>query len=38
MHQLADERSLPAAGVRRLSRGAADLLQDWLHAGWLHGD
>ena len=38
MRQLADERSLPAAGVRRLSSGAADLLQDWLASGWLHGD
>jgi 50S ribosomal protein L16 3-hydroxylase len=38
MRQLADERSLSAAGVRRLSAGAADLLQDWLASGWLQGD
>ena len=38
MHQLADERRLPAAGVRRLSAAAADLLRDWVASGWLQGD
>ncbi|HRD98950.1 MAG TPA: cupin domain-containing protein, partial [Rubrivivax sp.] len=38
MRQLADERSLPAAAVRRLSAAAADLLRDWVASGWLQGD
>ena len=37
MRQLADERALPPARVRRLSAGAAGLLRDWVAAGWVHG-
>jgi 50S ribosomal protein L16 3-hydroxylase len=36
MHELADRRRLPAAGLRRLSAGARELLDDWAEAGWLH--
>ena len=38
LRRLADERSLSAAEVRGLGTEAAALLQDWLAAGWLHGD
>jgi 50S ribosomal protein L16 3-hydroxylase len=37
MRQLADERALPPALVRRLSAGATGLLRDWVAAGWVHG-
>ncbi len=36
MRRLADERVLSALERRRLSSGAAQLLDDWAHAGWLH--
>ena len=35
MRRLADERSLPAADVKRLSAGALALLSDWSLAGWV---
>jgi 50S ribosomal protein L16 3-hydroxylase len=38
LRRLADERRLPAAHRRRLSRGAAALLADWQAAGWVHAD
>lgn len=38
MRRLADDRSLPAADVKRLSAEARGLLQEWLAAGWLHGE
>jgi 50S ribosomal protein L16 3-hydroxylase len=37
MRRLADDRTLRRADVRALSRSAADLLDDWARAGWLHG-
>jgi 50S ribosomal protein L16 3-hydroxylase len=37
MHQLADSRELVAADCRRLSAGAAALLDDWFEAGWVRG-
>jgi 50S ribosomal protein L16 3-hydroxylase len=36
MRQLADQRGLPAADVRRASADAQSLLGDWFEAGWLH--
>lgn len=36
--RLADDRSLEAKDVRRLSDGALALVQDWCDAGWLHVD
>ena len=36
MRRLADQRSLSALEVRRLSAGALELVQDWCDAGWLH--
>jgi 50S ribosomal protein L16 3-hydroxylase len=36
MRRLADERFLAAEQRRRLSRGAAALLGEWLSAGWVH--
>lgn len=36
MRALADARHLSAHECARLSDGAAELLQDWLEAGWLH--
>ena len=36
MRQLADQRALSVAQLRKVSRGAKDLLADWLDAGWLH--
>jgi 50S ribosomal protein L16 3-hydroxylase len=36
MHQLADQRALSVAQLRKASRDAKDLLVDWLDAGWLH--
>ena len=36
MRQLADQRALSVAQFRKVSRGAKDLLADWLDAGWLH--
>ena len=38
MRLLADARSLGAADVKRLSAPARELVQDWMEAGWLHGD
>ena len=35
---LADERALNAAGVKRLSAPARELVEDWLEAGWIHGE
>lgn len=35
---LADERVLSAASVKRLSAPALELVQDWLEAGWIHGE
>lgn len=35
---LADERVLNDASVRRLSAPARELVQDWLEAGWIHGE
>jgi 50S ribosomal protein L16 3-hydroxylase len=36
MRQLADQRALSVAQLRKVSRDAKDLLSDWLDAGWLH--
>jgi 50S ribosomal protein L16 3-hydroxylase len=36
MRQLADQRGLSLAQLRKVSRDAKDLLADWLDAGWLH--
>ena len=36
MRQLADQRQLPAADVRRLGRAAQSLVGEWAAAGWLH--
>ena len=38
MRLLADERVLNTASVKRLSAPARELVQDWLEAGWIHGD
>jgi 50S ribosomal protein L16 3-hydroxylase len=38
MRELADRRSLDAGQRRRLSPGAAALLAQWRHDGWLHED
>ncbi|QTN29569.1 cupin domain-containing protein [Rhodoferax sp. AJA081-3] len=38
MRLLADERVLGATSVKRLSAPARELVQDWLEAGWIHGD
>ena len=38
MRQLADERSLGAGQVARLSEDAQFLLAQWKEAGWLHDD
>ena len=38
MAHLADERVLSVAQSRQLSAGAAQLLDDWAQAGWLHID
>jgi len=35
MRQLADTRTLDAAAVKQLSRGARDLLQQWADDGWI---
>jgi 50S ribosomal protein L16 3-hydroxylase len=35
MHQLANRRELDAAGVRRCTAGARQLLLDWVSAGWV---
>jgi hypothetical protein len=35
---LADGRALNAAGVKRLSGPAHELVLDWMEAGWIHGD
>ena len=37
MRRLADERSLGADPVARLSEEAQSLLAQWKEAGWLHG-
>jgi len=36
IRQLADDRQLDAAAVKRLSAAARSLVEDWLEAGWLH--
>ncbi len=36
VHRLVDQRRLDARDLRDLSRGARDLLDDWLRDGWLH--
>jgi 50S ribosomal protein L16 3-hydroxylase len=36
MQQLADDRALSAASLRKTSEGAKSLLQDWIEAGWIH--
>jgi 50S ribosomal protein L16 3-hydroxylase len=36
MRQLADQRRLGAASLRKLSEEAAELVQEWAGAGWLH--
>ena len=38
MQLLADERTLSVVNVKRLSAPARELVQDWLEAGWIHGD
>ena len=38
MRLLADDRVLRVADVKRLSAPAHELVQDWMEAGWLHGD
>lgn len=38
MRILADQRSLGAADVKRLSASARGLLTDWCEAGWVHAD
>ena len=38
MRLLADQRVLGAVHVKRLSAPARELVQDWLEAGWIHGD
>lgn len=38
MRQLADARMLDAKSVARLSDGAKELVQEWMEAGWLHGE
>jgi 50S ribosomal protein L16 3-hydroxylase len=37
MRQLADSRELVAADCKRLSVGAAALMDDWFEAGWVRG-
>jgi 50S ribosomal protein L16 3-hydroxylase len=37
MHRLADRRGLRASELRRLSKGARGLVDEWIEAGWLHG-
>lgn len=36
MRQLADQRRLSAASLRKLSEEAAELMEEWAGAGWLH--
>ncbi len=36
LRRLADERSLPSAEVRRLSRGTRTIVEQWLRSGWMH--
>ncbi len=36
LRRLADTRVLPAADVRRLSKGARTIVQQWLSSGWIH--
>jgi 50S ribosomal protein L16 3-hydroxylase len=38
MRQLADQRQLRARDCARLSHEARNLLDDWVAAGWLHGE
>nr|WP_315488944.1 cupin domain-containing protein [uncultured Rhodoferax sp.] len=38
MQLLANDRTLSAVSVKRLSAPARELVQDWLEAGWVHGD
>jgi 50S ribosomal protein L16 3-hydroxylase len=38
LRQLADERSLPAAGRGQLGAQAQALLAEWIDAGWAHDD
>ncbi len=37
LRELADRRELPAARCRQLSAGAAEVLDEWVSAGWAHG-
>ncbi|HEY6512015.1 MAG TPA: cupin domain-containing protein [Burkholderiaceae bacterium] len=36
LRRLADTRVLPATDVRRLSRAAREVVQQWLSSGWIH--
>jgi 50S ribosomal protein L16 3-hydroxylase len=36
MRRLADDRKLDSRSMRAASRGAAGLLAEWFHMGWLH--
>jgi 50S ribosomal protein L16 3-hydroxylase len=36
LRQLADTRELDAADVRRLSKPAREIVQQWLSSGWIH--
>jgi 50S ribosomal protein L16 3-hydroxylase len=36
IRRLADERTLAAPSLARLSEGARELLDQWAQAGWLH--
>ncbi|MEO7108214.1 MAG: cupin domain-containing protein [Rhodoferax sp.] len=38
MRLLADDRTLGVSSVKRLSAPARELVQDWLEAGWIHGE
>jgi 50S ribosomal protein L16 3-hydroxylase len=38
MRRLANERSLKAGDMVRLSDAARELVSDWCQAGWLHAD
>jgi 50S ribosomal protein L16 3-hydroxylase len=37
LRELADEREMSAGSRRRLSAGAAELVDEWVAAGWAHG-
>jgi 50S ribosomal protein L16 3-hydroxylase len=36
LRRLADARALPPADVRRLSKAAREIVQQWLSSGWIH--